>query len=118
MTIRDKLRDKVRGTRTFTFAQSNWKRVRIKRRITMRGRGLCWRFLLMMIYLEWFLRRFSRRHRWEERKTRRRTVTSNRRREIGLRFIKYDISTNETTAKSGSSNMTLALMKRWQRVAK
>ena len=64
MTIRDKLRDRVRGTRTLTFAQSNLKRGRIRSWITRQGRGLCWRFLLTIIYLEWFLRRFNRRHRW------------------------------------------------------
>ena len=60
----DKLRDRVRGTRTPTFAQSNWKRSRIRSRITRRGRSLFWRFLPMTIYLKWFLRRFNRRHRW------------------------------------------------------
>ena len=61
MTIKDKPRDRVRGTRTLTFVQRNWKRGRIKRRITRRGRSLCWRFLPTTIYPEWFLRRFNRR---------------------------------------------------------
>ena len=73
----DKLRDRVRGTRTLTFVQSNWKRGRIRSQITRWGRNLYWRFLPMTIYLEWFLRRLNRRHRWLERKTSRRTVTSN-----------------------------------------
>jgi len=29
MTIKDKLRDRIRGTRTLTFAQSNWNKGRI-----------------------------------------------------------------------------------------
>ena len=65
MTIRDKMRDRMRDTSTLTFAYSNQKRVRIERWITRRGRNLYWRFLPAMIFLEWFLRRrFSRRHRW------------------------------------------------------
>ena len=64
VTIRDKLRDRVKGTRMLTFVQSNWKRGRMRSRITRRGKGFCWRFLLATIYLEWFLRRFNRRHKW------------------------------------------------------
>ena len=97
MNKRDKLRDRMRGTRMHTFEQSNWERGKIRRQITWRGRSLCWRFLVTTIHLEWFLRRFSRRHKWHERKTRSRIVTSNRRRKIGLRFIKCYISTNEMT---------------------
>ena len=63
MAIRDKLKDRMSGTSMLTFAQSNWKRVRVRRWITRWGRSLSWRFLPTTIHMEWFLRRrFKRRH--------------------------------------------------------